>query len=113
MANPSGPIAEPLPIGIGCENYAACHEQPIVESCGNEAHYHQRPYERDAARDGHVAEGVDWIIEQILQHWRSQGQGRQEDEAAGQEHDGRQEEIALIEQFLAQEMPFCRQDMYD
>jgi hypothetical protein len=99
-------MAERLPISKGCENYAAYHAQPVIFSCGNEAHLHQRPHERDGARDGHGAGGVDWIIEQFLQHWRSQGQSRQQDEAAGQEHDGGEEETVLLEQFLAQEIPF-------
>jgi hypothetical protein len=74
-------------IGIDNHRHAADYEQPVVDPCRSEAHRHHDAHERDTACEGHVTGGIDRIIEQFLQHWRGQSQGRQQDEADREEHD--------------------------
>ena len=81
--------------------------------CRSEAHQRHRPHQRDAAREGHVAGGINRIIEQFLQHRRGQSQGRQQDEADGEEHDRRKNEIAVLEQRLVEKMHVRRHDVHD
>jgi hypothetical protein len=108
-----GRIAEHPPVAIDHEGHAADHEQPVVDPCRNEAHQDQPTHERDAARDRHVAGGVDRVIEQLLQHRRRQGQRRQQDKTKREEHEGREDEVAVLEQRLVEEVRLRSQDMHD